>query len=68
MPASAGYDPAMTEYKTIMDGPRDFGVEVTACGRYTSVRGFPTEAAVRAWIAEQEAAEIKLAPQPTPGS
>ena len=45
----------MTEYKIILDGPFNFGVEITATGSFRSVRGFPTGAAATAWIVEQQA-------------
>jgi hypothetical protein len=51
----------MAQYKIILDGLRAFGVEVIDRSRFLSVRGFPTEAAARAWIAEQDHAEELLA-------
>jgi NAD(P)H-hydrate repair Nnr-like enzyme with NAD(P)H-hydrate epimerase domain len=50
----------MADYKIVIDGMLGFGVEVTAPGSFRSVRGFPTEAAARRWIADQMAAD----PQP----
>ena len=44
-----------TTYKIVTDSlGGDFGVEVTAPGSFLSVRGFPNEAAARAWIVEQQ--------------
>jgi hypothetical protein len=45
-------------YKIVVDGLAAFVVEVTSAGGFHSVRGFPTEAAARQWIAEQVAAEL----------
>ena len=45
----------MIEYKIVLDGLFNFGVEITGAGSFRSVRGFPTEAAATAWIAEQQA-------------
>jgi hypothetical protein len=63
----------MAVHKIILDGLREFGAEVIAAGRYSSVRGHPTEAAAREWLAEQRAIEAEIGapgeeiPEGTPG-
>lgn len=43
---------AMPEYTVVPDGIDGYGVEVSSIGNFRSVRGFPTEAAALAWIAD----------------
>ena len=45
----------MPEYTVVPDGIHGYGVEVSSIGSFRSARGFPTEAAALAWIAEQRA-------------
>jgi hypothetical protein len=52
---------AVTEYKIVFDGLREFGVEVTSGEGFRSVRGFSTELAAQAWIAEQAEAGTNAA-------
>jgi hypothetical protein len=47
----------MTEYRVVLDGLHQFGVEVSSIGVFRSVRGFATEAAALAWVAAQEILE-----------
>ena len=44
----------MTEYRVVRDGAPGFAVEITCSDGAHSLRGFRTEAAVLAWIADQE--------------
>jgi hypothetical protein len=44
----------MTKYLIVVDGPHDFGVEISAPGSFLSVRGFTTELAAQAWVEEQQ--------------
>jgi hypothetical protein len=47
----------MAEYKIILDGLRNFGVEVVSPNGFKSVRGFLSEIAALAWIEAHKALE-----------
>ena len=46
--------PDMIRFKVVLDGVPAFAVEITCSDGAHSLRGFPTEAAALAWIADQE--------------
>jgi hypothetical protein len=47
----------MAEYRVVLDGLHQFGVEVASIGVFRSIRGFATEAAALAWVAAQQILE-----------
>jgi hypothetical protein len=54
----------MPEYTVVPDGIHGYGVEVSSIGSFRLVRGFPTETAAVAWIAEQQAIDERLRSRP----
>jgi len=56
----AGAGP-MTNYAVVPDGLTAYGVEAVSANGFLFMRGFPTPAAAGAWIAEQKAADARLA-------